>query len=271
MGESKEQERPERAAEAPRAPAAKETPMSTLVLLRHGESAWNKENRFTGWVDQPLASSGEEEARAAAAMLTDERISFDVVHTSLLTRAIQTANIVLDEMKLLWLPVRRSWRLNERHYGALQGLDKKETADQHGAEQVFKWRRSYDYPPPPLSPSADLYGFDARYAALPPDLLPLGECLKDVVVRLLPYWHDAIVPDLRAGRRVLVAAHGNSLRALVKHLEGIPDDEIAEWNIPTGIPRLYELDDDLRPRSARYLGDPEAARAAAEAVARQAG
>lgn len=246
--------------------------MYTLVLLRHGESTWNLENRFTGWHDVPLSETGRAEAVRAGQLMRDEGLTFDVAHTSLLRRAIQTVNIALDVMDQHWIPVKRHWRLNERHYGALQGLDKKETSQRYGADQVFAWRRSYDVPPPPLDPDDERHPrFDPRYADLAPDLLPATECLKDVVARMLPYWHDAIVPDLRAGRRVLIGAHGNSLRALVKHLDGIADDAIAELNIPTGIPLLYELDEQLRPVRSRYLGDPEAARAAAQAVARQAG
>ncbi|QFG02797.1 phosphoglyceromutase [Tepidiforma bonchosmolovskayae] len=246
--------------------------MYTLVLLRHGESTWNLENRFTGWHDVALSETGRAEAVRAGELMRDAGLSFDVAHTSLLRRAIQTVNIALDVMDQHWIPVRRHWRLNERHYGALQGLNKKETSERYGPEQVFAWRRSYDVPPPPLDPDDERHPrFDRRYAALPPDLLPATECLKDVVARMLPYWYDAIVPDLRAGRCVLVGAHGNSLRALVKHLDGISDDAIAELNIPTGIPLVYELDEHFRPVSSRYLGDPEAARAAAEAVARQAG
>lgn len=246
--------------------------MYTLVLLRHGESAWNRENRFTGWHDVPLTDTGREEARRAGELMRAEGLTFDVVHTSLLRRAIETVNIALDVMDQHWIPVKRHWRLNERHYGALQGLNKKETSERYGPDQVFAWRRSYDVPPPPLDPGDERHPrFDPRYAGLAPDLLPATECLKDVVARMLPYWHDAIVPDLRAGKRVLIGAHGNSLRALVKHLDGISDDAIAELNIPTGIPLLYQLDEQLRPVSSRYLGDPEAARAAAEAVARQAG
>ncbi len=246
--------------------------MSTLVLLRHGESEWNALNLFTGWTDVPLSAKGRDEARAAGRLLADAGIAPGVVHTSLLKRAITTANLALEELGREWLPVRRHWRLNERHYGALQGLDKKQTTERHGKEQVFIWRRSYDVPPPPLAPDDERHPrHDPRYAALAPDALPGTECLKDVVVRMMPYWHDAIVPDLRAGHVVLVVAHGNSLRALVKHLDGISDDEIPELNIPTGIPRVYELDAALRPTSARYLGDAEAAARAAEAVAKQAG
>ncbi len=246
--------------------------MSKLVLLRHGESTWNKENLFTGWTDVPLTEDGEEEARRAGRLMKEEGYEFDVVHTSVLLRAIQTANITLEEMGLAWLPVKRHWRLNERHYGALQGLNKKETADKYGKEQVFAWRRSYDVQPPPLDPGDERHpGHDRRYAALAPDLLPATECLKDVVARMLPYWYDDIVPDVRAGLRLLVVAHGNSMRALAKHLEDIPDVEISGLNIPTGIPLVYELDDELRPVERYYLGDAAAAAAAAAAVARQAG
>jgi len=243
----------------------------TLVLLRHGQSTWNLENRFTGWTDVGLTEQGEAEAISAGQLLTEAGYSFDVVFTSLQKRAILTANLTLEEMDLGWLPVERSWRLNERHYGALQGLNKKETADEHGADQVHTWRRSYDIPPPPLEPDDERHPrHDPRYASLTPDVLPATECLKDVVERMLPYWHDAIVPSLRRGERPLIAAHGNSLRALVKHLDGVSDDEIPSLNIPTGIPLVYELDADLAPTNHFYLGDPEAAKAAAEAVAKQA-
>ncbi|HZO13228.1 MAG TPA: phosphoglyceromutase [Polyangiaceae bacterium] len=242
----------------------------TLVLLRHGESEWNKLNLFTGWVDVPLSERGAAEAREAGRLMKD--LSIDVVHTSVLRRAITTANLALEAMEREWLPVHRSWRLNERHYGALTGLDKKQTAEKHGAEQVFVWRRSYDVPPPPLAPDDDRHpSHDPRYAALPPDVLPATECLKDVVARMLPYWYDAIIPDMRAGLTPLIAAHGNSLRALVKHLDGISDDEIAELNIPTGVPLVYELDEDMRRIASRYLGDAQAAADKAAAVARQAG
>jgi 2,3-bisphosphoglycerate-dependent phosphoglycerate mutase len=246
--------------------------MSTLVLLRHGQSTWNEQNRFTGWVDVDLTERGEVEARSAGRLMAAEAgLDLDVLHTSVQTRAIRTANLALEEMDRLWLPVRRHWRLNERHYGALQGLDKKETAARHGPEQVKAWRRGYSTPPPPIDPGSEHDARrDPRYRELPPDLIPATECLRDVVVRLLPYWHDAIVPDLRAGRRVLVVAHGNSLRALIKHLEGISDEDIPGLDIPTGIPRLYELDDSFTPRGAMYLGDPAAAEAAARAVAGQA-
>ncbi len=244
---------------------------NTLVLLRHGQSVWNLENRFTGWTDVGLTERGEREAESAGSLLRDEGYSFDLVFTSVQKRAILTANIALEEMDLSWLPVHRSWRLNERHYGALQGLNKKETADQHGAEQVHVWRRSYDIPPPPLMPDDERHPrHDPRYAGLAPDVLPATECLKDVVERMLPYWHDAIVPALRRGERPLIAAHGNSLRALVKHLDDVSDEEIPALNIPTGIPLVYELDGALSPVRSFYLGDPEAAKAAAEAVARQA-
>ncbi len=243
-----------------------------LVLLRHGESTWNKSNRFTGWTDVPLTPDGEAEARQAGELLTAEGFTFDIAHTSVQRRAIDTLNLALEEMSLQWIPVRKHWRLNERHYGALQGLNKKETAERHGKDQVHTWRRSYDVPPPALDWDDDRHPrFDPRYAWMPPDLMPATECLKDVVDRMLPYWYDAIVPDVRDGRRVLVSAHGNSLRALVKHLDDIPDDEIPGLNIPTGIPLVYELDGDLRPLGSRYLGDPEEAEKAAGAVAAQAG
>jgi 2,3-bisphosphoglycerate-dependent phosphoglycerate mutase len=245
--------------------------MGTLILLRHGESDWNLKGLFTGWVDIELAEKGRQEATAAGRMIVDSGLRPDVVHTSVLTRAISTANGALEAAGLSWLPVSRSWRLNERHYGALQGKDKAQTRAEFGDEQFMTWRRSYDVPPPPLadddpfSPAGDL-----RYGLLPPELLPRTECLRDVVARLLPYWYDAIVPDLAAGRTVLVVAHGNSLRALVKHLDGISDEAIAELNIPTGIPLLYELDESYVPKVAggRYL-DPEAAKVAAEAVKNQ--
>ena len=246
--------------------------MPELVLLRHGQSTWNLENRFTGWTDVPLTDKGITEATTAGELLAAEGYTFDVLHTSLLLRATATANITLDVMGLHWLPVKRHWRLNERHYGALQGLNKKETAEKHGKEQVFEWRRSYDTPPPALEPDDERHPrHDRRYASLAPDLLPATECLKDVVDRMLPYWYDAIVPDIRRGERVLIAAHGNSLRALVKHLDEVSDEEIPHLNIPTGIPLVYDLDDELQPRGSRYLGDADAAEAAAEAVAKQAG
>lgn len=233
---------------------------------------WNLENLFSGWTDIGLTEHGEAEAREAGRLMSKEGLWPDVLHTSVLTRAIKTAELALDEMGLQYLPVRRSWRLNERHYGALQGLDKKETAERHGAEQVLLWRRSYDVPPPPLDPDDERHpSHDRRYADLKADELPDTECLADVVDRMLPYWRDSIVPDITSGRNPLVVAHGNSLRALVKHLDQISDEDIVSLNIPTGIPLLYELDDALDPVSSRYLGDPEAVRAAAEAVARQAG
>ena len=242
--------------------------MGTLVLLRHGESVWNAEGRFTGWVDVGLSDKGLAEAVNAGTLLAESRLRPDVVHTSVLTRAIQTANATLEAAGLAWLPVRRSWRLNERHYGALQGKNKAQTRQQYGDERFMLWRRSYDVPPPPL-PDTDpmAQARDARYSMLPEELRPRTECLKDVLHRVLPYWYDAIIPDLAGGRCVLVVAHGNSLRALVKHLDVIGDAEIAELNIPTGIPLLYELDEAFSPRppGGSYL-DPEAAVAAAEAV-----
>ena len=244
--------------------------MKKLVLLRHGESTWNKENRFTGWTDVDLSEKGIEEAHAAGKLLKAEGFAFDVAYTSVLKRAIRTLWIALDELDQMWIPVERSWRLNERHYGALQGLNKAETAAKFGDEQVHVWRRSYDVPPPPLSESDARHpGRDPRYRDLPKADLPLTECLKDTVERFLPYWHSTIAPTIRAGRRVLIAAHGNSLRALVKYLDDMSDEEIPALNIPTGIPLVYELDDELYPVKHAYLGDPEAATKAAEAVARQ--
>jgi 2,3-bisphosphoglycerate-dependent phosphoglycerate mutase len=241
-----------------------------LVLVRHGESQWNVENRFTGWTDVPLSPRGEAEATAAGGLLAAEGVSFSTVHTSLLRRAIQTAQRLLAAADPEWIDVKRSWRLNERHYGALQGLNKKETAARHSDEQVFVWRRSYDTPPPPLDAADERHpSHDPRYAQLAPELLPATECLKDVVHRVLPYWHDVLVPELRAGGTPLVVAHGNSLRAIVKHLEGVSDADIAEWNIPTGTPRLIVLDRDLRLLEARYLGDAAAIAAAQAAVAAQ--
>jgi 2,3-bisphosphoglycerate-dependent phosphoglycerate mutase len=245
--------------------------MGTLVLLRHGESEWNAKNLFTGWVDVDLTAKGEAEARRGGEMLREDDLLPDVVHTSVQRRAIRTANLALDTADRLWIPVRRTWRLNERHYGALQGKDKKQTLEQYGEEQFMLWRRSYDTPPPPL-PDDDTYSQtdDPQYADLPREARPRTECLKDVVDRMIPYFYDAIVPDLRAGRTVLVAAHGNSLRALVKHLDKVSDDDIAGLNIPTGIPLVYRLDDEVQPveRGGRYL-DPEAAAAAIEAVKNQ--
>jgi 2,3-bisphosphoglycerate-dependent phosphoglycerate mutase len=245
--------------------------MGTLVLLRHGESEWNSKGLFTGWMDVGLSATGADEAANAGRLLRDAGLRPDVLHTSVLTRAIQTAHIALEAANLLWLPVRRSWRLNERHYGALQGKDKAQTRKEFGEEQFMLWRRSYDVPPPPIPDDDPLsQAGDPRYALLPPELLPRTECLKDVQWRLLPYWYEFIVPDLAAGRTVLVTAHGNSLRALVKHLDNIGDEEIADLNIPTGIPLLYELDSGFRPLEpgGRYL-DPQAAAEAAEAVKNQ--
>lgn len=245
--------------------------MATLVLLRHGESVWNAEGLFTGWVDVDLSAKGESEATNGGDLLLDADITPDVLHTSVLKRAIRTANIALDVADLLWIPVRRSWRLNERHYGALQGKNKAQTREEFGEEQFKVWRRSYDTPPPPIDDNDPLSQVnDLRYAGLPSELIPRTECLADVVDRMLPYWYDAIVPDLAAGHTVLVAAHGNSLRALVKHLDDVSDEEISELNIPTGIPLVYELDDDFAPLKSggEYL-DPEAAKAAIEAVKNQ--
>jgi len=245
--------------------------MFRLVLLRHGESTWNRENRFTGWTDVDLSEKGREEARSAGQLMAAEKFEFDVAYTSVLKRAIRTLWIARDEMDLLWIPVHRSWRLNERHYGALQGLNKAETAAQHGEAQVKIWRRSYDIPPPPLTPDDPRHpSRDRRYAALTRAELPLTESLKDTVARFLPYWHETIAPGIRAGKKVLIAAHGNSLRALVKYLDNVPDQEIVELNIPTGIPLVYLLNDDLQPLQKFYLGDQDAARAAAAAVADQA-
>jgi 2,3-bisphosphoglycerate-dependent phosphoglycerate mutase len=243
--------------------------MATLVLLRHGESVWNKENLFTGWYDCDLSAEGEKQARNAGRLLAEAGLRPDVVHTSVLKRAVRTANLALEELDLLWLPVVRHWRLNERHYGALQGLNKKETLERYGEEQFVLWRRSYRTPPPALDADDERHPrFDLRYAGLPFDVLPATECLADVVARMLPYWYDGIVPDLVAGRVVLVAAHGNSLRALVKHLDGLSDEEVVGLNIPTGQPLVYELDERMRRVDARYL-DHDAAAAAAEAVKNQ--
>jgi 2,3-bisphosphoglycerate-dependent phosphoglycerate mutase len=222
--------------------------MPTLVLLRHGQSTWNLANRFTGWFDSDLSEAGEKEARSAGTRLATAGLDVDRAHTSLQTRAIRTLHLALEEMGRLWIPVSRHWRLNERHYGALTGLNKEETRQQYGDEQFRAWRRSYDTPPPPIDPDSPWNpARDARYAELAPELIPATECLADVVARMLPYWYDAIVPDLRAGRVVLVSAHGNSLRGLVKHLDGISDAEIPGLEIPTGVPIVYQLDDDLRP------------------------
>ncbi len=244
--------------------------MNKIVLLRHGESTWNKENRFTGWTDVDLSEKGLEEAHQAGLTLSREGYVFDLAYTSVLRRAIKTLWITLEEMDLMWIPVYHSWRLNERHYGALQGLNKAETAERHGMEQVQLWRRSYDVRPPALTPDDPRYnGKDPRYADLRPDESPLTECLKDTVARYLPYWHDTIAPTIRTGTRVLISAHGNSLRALVKYLDNIPDADIPELNIPTGIPLVYELNDDLTPIRSYYLGDQEAVQKAAKAVADQ--
>jgi 2,3-bisphosphoglycerate-dependent phosphoglycerate mutase len=244
--------------------------MGTLVLLRHGQSVWNAENLFTGWVDVPLSETGEQEARRGGELMREHGLLPDVVHTSLLRRAISTANLALDACDRHWIPVRRDWRVNERHYGALQGKNKKQTLEEFGEEQFALWRRSYDTPPPPINPGSEFsQDGDPRYADLGADL-PRTECLADVVARFLPYWEERVVPDLRAGKVVLLAAHGNSLRALLKHLDGISDADIAGVNVPTGIPLRYDLDEDLRPTVAggAYL-DPEVARAAAAAVAAQ--
>ena len=244
--------------------------MHKLVLLRHGESVWNKENRFTGWTDVDLSERGKEEARDAGRLLKSEGYTFDVVFTSLLRRAIRTWWIASDELDLLWIPVERSWRLNERHYGALQGLNKAETAAEYGDEQVQIWRRSYDTPPPALESGDGRFpGNDPRYRELRENELPLTECLKDTVDRFLPYWNRSIAPSIRAGKRVLIAAHGNSLRALVKHLDAVSDEAIVDLNIPTGIPLVYELDDGLVPQRHYYLGDQETAEKAARSVAAQ--
>jgi len=244
--------------------------MKTLVLVRHGQSQWNLENRFTGWVDVPLSDVGVEEARNAGRLLKAEGFVFDRAYTSVLKRAIKTLWLALEELDQMWIPVEKSWRVNERMYGALQGLDKAETAAKHGEAQVKIWRRSYDIPPPAMSrDDANFPGRDPRYAGLAPDEIPAAESLKDTVARFLPYWESTIAPALRRGERVLVAAHGNSLRALIKHLDGISDSDIVELNVPTGIPLAYTLDDNLKVVKKRYLGDEEAAKRAAEAVAMQ--
>jgi len=244
--------------------------MYKLVLVRHGESDWNRENRFTGWTDVDLSAQGLKEARTAGEVLKAEGFTFDVAYTSVLKRAIRTLWIVLDQLDLMWIPVHHSWRLNERHYGALQGLNKAETAAKFGDEQVKIWRRSYDTPPPPLTTDDERFpGRDPRYTSLSSAELPLTECLKDTVARMLPHWHNEIAPAVKAGQRVIVAAHGNSLRALVKYLDNISEDEIIGLNIPTGIPLVYELDADLKPIKHYYLGDPEAIAKATQAVADQ--
>jgi 2,3-bisphosphoglycerate-dependent phosphoglycerate mutase len=244
--------------------------MLKLVLLRHGESTWNKENRFTGWTDVDLTEKGRQEAREAGRLLKSGGFAFDFVYTSVLRRAIWTSVLALDELDQLWLPVERSWRLNERHYGALQGLNKAETAARHGEDQVKIWRRAYAIGPPPLTADDPRHpAHDPRYVNLPAGDLPLTESLQSTVARFLPYWHESIAPRIRSGQRVLIAAHGNSLRALVKFLDNISDDAIVELNIPTGIPLVYELDASLKPLKNYYLGDPDAAKRAAEAVAKQ--
>ena len=244
--------------------------MYTLVLLRHGQSAWNLENRFTGWTDVDLTEAGRAEARLGAELLKEGGFTFDVAHTSVLKRAIRTLWMVLDGLDLMWVPVHRTWRLNERHYGALQGLNKAETAAKHGEDQVKIWRRSFDVPPPALGAGDPRHpGSDRRYAGVPKSDLPLTESLKDTIARVLPYWDGQIVPQVRSGKRVLVAAHGNSLRALVKHLDGLTPEQIMEVNIPTGVPLVYELDKDMRPIRSRYLGDQAKIEAAMHAVATQ--
>ena len=245
--------------------------MKKLVLLRHGQSTWNQENRFTGWTDVDLTDQGVREAEQSARLLLEGGYRFDAAYTSVLKRAIRTLWIVLDRMDMMWLPVHRHWRLNERHYGALQGLNKAETAAKHGDEQVQIWRRSYATPPPPLEEEDERHSRrDPQYAGLSAQEIPASESLKDTVNRFMPLWHETIAPEIRSGKELLIAAHGNSLRALVKYLDEISDEEIPALNIPTGIPLVYELDDDLKPLRHAYLGDPEAARKAAEAVARQA-
>ena len=244
--------------------------MIKLVLVRHGESIWNKENRFTGWKDVDLSAQGRREAQEGGAVLTAAGYTFDLAYTSVLKRAIRTLWIVLDEMDLMWIPVHRSWRLNERHYGALEGLNKSETAEKFGEDQVKIWRRSYEIPPPALTPEDERYpGRDPRYRGLSRDELPLSECLKDTVARFLPFWHETIAPGIRQGQKVLIAAHGNSLRALVKYLDNVSEKDIVELNIPTGMPLVYELDEQLQPLNRYYLGDPEKVKAAMEAVAAQ--
>jgi 2,3-bisphosphoglycerate-dependent phosphoglycerate mutase len=244
--------------------------MKKLVLLRHGESAWNKENRFTGWTDVDLSEKGLQEARQAGQVLKKEGFTFDVAYTSVLKRAIRTLWLTLDEMDLMWIPVYNSWRLNERHYGALQGLNKSETALKYGEEQVLIWRRSYDIAPMALEKTDPRYpGFDVRYKDLKPEELPLTECLKDTVARFLPFWHKTIAPAVKSGKRVIIAAHGNSLRALVMYLDNISEEKIVNLNIPTGLPLVYELQDNLKPVKSYYLGDPEQVKKAMEAVANQ--
>jgi len=244
--------------------------MHKLVLLRHGESLWNRENRFTGWTDVDLTDHGREEARRAGRLLKESGYAFDVAYTSVLKRAVKTLWLALEEMDLMWIPIHNSWRLNERHYGALQGLNKAETAQKFGEEQVLVWRRSYDTPPPALAADDPRHpGGDPRYATLPGAELPRTECLKDTVARFLPYWHETIAPSVRSGRRVVIAAHGNSIRALVKYLDDVSDADIVGLNIPTAIPLVYELDDTLKPLRHYYLGDPSMIEAAVKAVASQ--
>jgi 2,3-bisphosphoglycerate-dependent phosphoglycerate mutase len=244
--------------------------MIKIVLVRHGESIWNRENLFTGWTDVDLSDQGKAEAKRAGELLKSEGFTFDVAFTSVLKRAIRTLWLTLDELDLLWIPIEHSWRLNERHYGALQGLNKAQTAAKYGDPQVLLWRRSYDIPPPPLEELDPRYpGADPRYKGLSKSELPLTECLKDTVLRFLPYWHDVIVPVIRSGKKVIITAHGNSLRALVKYLDNISDQEIVDLNIPTGIPLVYELDATLKPTKHYYLGDPEDVARAAAAVAAQ--
>lgn len=245
--------------------------MSQLVLLRHGQSQWNLENRFTGWTDVDLTPKGEEEAAEAARLLLDEGFDFDICHTSVLRRAVRTLWIVMDGMDRMWLPVTRSWRLNERHYGALQGLNKAETAEKYGDEQVFVWRRSFDTPPPELTADDERFpGHDRRYASLTEQQLPVCESLKSTIDRVMPYWNEVVIPQLREGRRILIVAHGNSLRGLVKHLDGMGDEEITRLNIPTGVPLVYDLDVNYQAVGRRYLGDADAVAKAEKAVANQA-
>jgi len=244
--------------------------MYKVVLLRHGQSQWNLENRFTGWHDVDLTDQGQEEARSAGQVLKENGFVFDKAYSSVLKRAIRTLWLALEELDQVWLPVRRHWRLNERHYGALQGLNKAETAEKHGEDQVLIWRRSYDIPPPPMEKTDEGYaGNDIRYANMAEEDIPLTECLKDTVDRFLPYWHETIAPEIKAGQRIIIAAHGNSLRALVKYLDDLSEEEVLKLNIPTGMPLVYELDEDLKPIKSYYLGDEEAVKAAMEAVANQ--
>jgi 2,3-bisphosphoglycerate-dependent phosphoglycerate mutase len=245
--------------------------MYKVILLRHGESEWNKENRFTGWTDVDLTEKGIAEAKTAGKLMKEGGYSFDIAYTSVLKRAIRTLWLALDEMDLMWIPVENSWRLNERHYGALQGLNKAETAEKFGAEQVLKWRRSYDIQPPALTKDDVRFpGNESKYQSLTSEELPLTECLKDTVARFLPYWLKTIAPSIKSGKKVIIAAHGNSLRALIKYLDNVSESEIVDLNIPTGVPLVYELDSDLKPIKHYYLGDPEEARKKAEAVANQA-